>query len=177
MPISPLKKVVLLGPESCGKSYLTEYLARHFQTAFVEEYGRTYCERFGMDLTELDFAHIAGGQLYREDEMAKQAHRILFCDTDLIVTQVWSEIYFNGVCQPWIIWVSQQRHYDHFLLLAPDIPWVNDGLRKYEEQREWMFKRLQEVLESRNLPFTIIQGTFEERNRKAVEVVEGLLKG
>ncbi|MCC6280788.1 MAG: AAA family ATPase [Saprospiraceae bacterium] len=171
----PVKRVALLGPESCGKSYLAEYLAGHFQTAFVEEYGRTYCERFGMDLTELDFAHIAGGQLYREDEMAKQANRILFCDTDLIVTQVWSEIYFNGVCQPWISWASRQRHYDHFFLLKPDIPWVNDGLREYEAKREWMFDRLQEVLESRNLPFTIIGGTFEARNRKAVEVVDGLL--
>ena len=176
MKRNKIKRVALLGPESSGKSYLTEYLAGHFQTVFVEEYGRTYCERFGMDLTELDFAHIAGGQLYREDEMAKQAQRILFCDTDLIVTQVWSEIYFNGICQPWIIWASRKRHYDHFLLLAPDIPWVNDGLREYEAKRTWMFERLRQVLESRNLPFTIISGTFEERNQKAVEVVSGLLE-
>ena len=79
-----LKRVALVGPESCGKSYLAEYLAGHYNTVFVEEYGRTYCEKFGMNLTELDFAHIAGGQLYREDEMAKQANRILFCDTELI---------------------------------------------------------------------------------------------
>lgn len=171
-----IKKVVLLGPESCGKSYLAEYLAGYFQTAFVEEYGRTYCERFGMELTELDFAHIAGGQLYREDEMALKAKRILFCDTDLIVTQVWSEIYFNGACQPWILWANQQRHYDHFLLLAPDIPWVNDGLREYEKKREWMFDRLHTILEDRNLPFTVIRGDFDTRDRTAVEVVESLLQ-
>lgn len=171
----PIKRIALLGPESCGKSYLTEFLARHFETVFVEEYGRTYCEKFGMDLTELDFAHIAGGQLYREDEMARQANRILFCDTELIVTQVWSEIYFNGACQPWIIWASQNRHYDHFLLLAPDIPWVNDGLREYEQKREWMFNRLKEVLEERDLPYTIIRGSFEERDRRAIETVERVM--
>lgn len=171
----PLYRIALVGPESCGKSYLTEYLAGYFQTVFVEEYGRTYCERFGMDLTELDFAHIAGGQLYREDEMAKQANRMLFCDTELIVTQVWSEIYFQGICQPWIIWANQARHYDLFLLLKPDIPWVNDGLREYEQQRDFMFQRLQEILEERGYPYVIISGGFEERTQIAVETVEELL--
>ncbi len=170
-----LYRVALVGPESCGKSYLAEHLAAHFQTAFVEEYGRTYCEKFGMQLTELDFAHIAGGQLYREDHMAKQANRVLFCDTELIVTQVWSEIYFQGRCQPWIVWASHARHYDLFLLLQPDIPWQNDGLREYEHQREFMFRRLHEELESRHYRYTIISGGFEERTRRAVEAVEGLL--
>jgi len=170
-----IRRIALVGPESCGKSYLTQYLAAHFNTVFVEEYGRTYCEKYGMDLTELDFAHIAGGQLYREDEMAKQAANLLFCDTELIVTQVWSEIFFNGVCQPWIIWASQQRHYDLYLLLAPDIPWKNDGLRQFGEQREWMFGRLQHVLEQRGLRFEIIRGSYEERTRRAVVAVETLL--
>lgn len=170
-----IKRIALVGPESCGKSYMSEFLARHFQTVFVEEYGRTYCEKFGMDLTELDFSHIAGGQLYREDEMAKLANRVLICDTELIVTQVWSEIYFNGVCQPWIIWASQNRHYDHFLLLKPDIPWVNDGLREYEKQRDRMFERLLEILTERKLPFTIISGSFEERDNRAIGAVEMVL--
>lgn len=170
-----IKRVALVGPESCGKSYLANYLATHFNTVFVEEYGRTYCEKFGMDLTELDFAHIAGGQLYREDEMAKQANRVLFCDTELIVTQIWSEIYFNGVCQPWIVWASGQRHYDLYLLLAPDIPWENDGLREFEHQRNWMFERLREELERRNLKFEIIRGNYEVRTKCAVKEVEKLL--
>ncbi len=174
--VSPLLRIALVGPESCGKSYLAEYLARHFDTVFVEEYGRTYCEKFGMDLTELDFAHIAGGQLHREDEMARQARAILFCDTDLIVTQVWSEIYFAGVCQPWIEWASRQRHYDLYLLLKPDIPWENDGLRRYEEQRRWMFERLQHILTERRLNVEIIGGSYEERSRKAVVAIENLLQ-
>ena len=172
-----IKRIALVGPESCGKSFLAEYLAVHFNTVFVEEYGRTYCEKFGMDLTELDFAHIAGGQLYREDEMAKQANGLLFCDTELIVTQVWSEIYFDGVCQPWIIRASRDRDYDLFLLLAPDIPWQNDGLRQFEAQREWMFQRLHQVLKSRSLKFETISGGYEERTRRAVEVVQEILSG
>ncbi len=170
-----IRRVALVGPESCGKSFLSEQLAVHFQTVFVEEYGRTYCERFGMDLSELDFAQIAGGQLYREDEMARQANRILFCDTDLIVTQVWSEVYFKGRCQPWIIGADHGRQYDLYLLLAPDIPWINDGLREYEGRREWMFERLRVEMESRNLPYKIIRGDFESRTRLAIESVQTLL--
>lgn len=171
-----IRRVALIGPESCGKSYLARKLAGHFHTVFVEEYGRTYCEKFGMDLTELDFAHIAGGQLYREDEMARKADRLLFCDTDLIVTQVWSEIYFNGICQPWILWANHLRRYDLFLLLAPDIPWENDGLREYEHQREWMFERLRRELESRNLPHAVIRGNYAERTQRAVDAVQRLLQ-
>ncbi len=169
-----LKRVALVGPESCGKSYLAEKLALHFDTVFVEEYGRTYCEKFGMDSTELDFAHVAGGQLYREDEMALEANKILFCDTDLIVTQVWSEVYFKGKCQPWIFWADHARRYDLFLLCAPDIPWVNDGLREFEGQRQWMFERLQQELESRGLRYEIIQGDFARRTEVAIHAVENL---
>ncbi len=171
-----IQRVALLGPESSGKSYLAEHLAAHFQTTCVEEYGRTYCEKFGMDLTDLDYAHIAGGQLYREDEAAKTANRLLFCDTELIVTQVWSEIYFHGHCQPWILWANHLRRYDLFLLMKPDIPWENDGLRAYEHQRDGMFERLLQELRSRNLPHVVISGGFEERTKMAVEAVEGLLR-
>lgn len=169
-----IRRVALVGPESCGKSYLSEKLAAHFNTVFVEEYGRTYCEKFGMDSTDLDFAHVAGGQLYREDEMALEANRLLFCDTELIVTQVWSEVYFGGKCQPWIFWANHARRYDLFLLCAPDIPWVNDGLREFEGQRQWMFDRLRQELECRGLPFEIIQGDFEVRTSRAIAAVERL---
>jgi nicotinamide riboside kinase len=128
-----------------------------------------------MDSTELDFAHVAGGQLYREDEMALEANQLLFCDTDLIVTQIWSEVYFKGKCQPWIYWADHTRRYDLFLLCAPDIPWVNDGLREFEGQREWMFNRLKQELESRGLPYELIQGNFETRTATAIQAVERLM--
>ncbi|MBL7808798.1 MAG: AAA family ATPase [Saprospiraceae bacterium] len=167
-----IQRIALIGPESCGKSYLAEKLAVHFQTVFVEEYGRTYCEKFGMDSTDLDFAHVAGGQLYREDEMALQANRVLFCDTELIVTQVWSEVYFQGKCQPWIFWANHERRYTHFLLCAPDIPWVNDGLREFEQERQRMFERLRQEMESRQLPYTVIAGSYSDRWDQAVKAVE-----
>lgn len=169
------KRVVLTGPESTGKSVMAQKLAEHFGTVQVEEYGRTYCEKHGMDLTPLDFAHIAGGQLLLEDEAARQANRVLFCDTDLIVTQVWAEIFLHR-CPQWILQAGHQRQYDLFLLLSPDIPWVNDGTRAFEEVRQAQWERLREELESRNLPYVSISGDFDQRFAQAVKAVELILQ-
>lgn len=169
------KRVVLTGPESTGKSVLAAQLAKHFGTVQVEEYGRTYCEKHGTDLSPLDFAHIAGGQLLLEDEAARKAERVLFCDTDLIVTQIWAEIYFNH-CPPWILRAGHERHYDLFLLMSPDIPWVNDGTRAFKEVRQAQWERLREELESRNLPYVNIQGDFEQRLSQAIAAVELILQ-
>ncbi len=169
-----IKRVILTGPESTGKSVLSKKLAHHFKTTFVEEYGRTYCEEIKSDLDPIDFGHIAGGQMIMEDEAAKNANKVLFCDTDLIITQVWAEIYFNH-CPQWIVEASHERHYDLFILLDVDIPWVNDGTRAFEKQRLWMWNRLRDELESRNLPYITISGGFESRFDQAVEAVEQLL--
>lgn len=168
------KRVVLTGPESTGKSVLAQKLAAFFDTEQVEEYGRTYCEKHGTDLSPLDFAHIAGGQLLLEDEAAQKANRVLFCDTDLIVTQIWAEIYFE-YCPQWILTAGHERPYDLFLLLSPDIPWVDDGTRGFREIRQAQWKRLKEELESRNLPYVSISGDFEERFQQAVRAVKTIL--
>jgi len=170
-----IKRIVLTGPESVGKSVLAEKLATHYKTNFVEEYGRAYCEKVSnTDLTPLDFAHIAAGQLLREDEAARQSNRLLFCDTDLVVTQIWAEVFIKNAPQ-WIYEINHQRSYDLFILLKPDIPWVDDGTRNYEDIRQWQFERLQQELESRNLPYIVISGDFEQRLQKAIEKIDLLL--
>ena len=78
-----IKKVVLVGPESTGKSTLARRLAEHFNTVLVEEYGRIYCEKFGNDCDAMDHCHIAAGQLFLEEQALPNArHGLLICDTD-----------------------------------------------------------------------------------------------
>lgn len=169
------KKIVLVGPESTGKTTLAQQLAAHFDTVLVEEYGRTYCEKFGNDCDALDLCHIAAGQLYWEDEAARKArHHLLICDTDVIVTQTFAELYL-GVCPDVIVQLARSRHYELYLLLNTDLPWIDDGTRLFAKQRQWHFNRLKEILESQNRPYAVISGTFEERLIRAIDAVRAIL--
>ena len=170
-----MKKIVLTGPESVGKTVLAEKLAKHYNTVWVPEYAREYCEIHGnKNLTPLDFAHIAGGQLLREDEMAEHANDLLICDTDLITTEIWAH-YFLDKCPEWIQNINKTRHYDLFLLLAPDIPWVGDDMRDFNDARAEFFQLLHNLLKERGVPFEIISGDFNKRFRQATRHVDQLV--
>ena len=171
----PLKKIVLTGPESVGKTTLAAQLARHYHTAWVPEYAREYCALHGNEnLTPMDFSHIAAGQLLLEEQGEDSADRLLFCDTDLITTEIWA-YYFLEKCPRWIQQVNKTRHYDLFLLLAPDVPWVGDELRRFENTRADFFDRLKNLLEKTGRRYEVITGGFGERFKRAVEVVDRLL--
>jgi NadR type nicotinamide-nucleotide adenylyltransferase len=169
-----MKKIVLTGPESTGKSTLARQLAGHFAAPLVEEYGRTYCERFRNDCDPLDLIHIAAGQLYHEDLVAAQTTNLLICDTDLIVTETYAELYL-GTCPLLVTEWAKSRHYDLWLLLDTDLPYVPDGIRLFAERRQAQFNRLREILKERNLPYVVISGNFEERFIRAVEAVSRIL--
>lgn len=170
----PVKRIVLTGTESVGKSYMTKILADHFQTNFVEEYGRTYVEKHGTDFDLIDISHIAAGHLFFEDKAALDANQILFCDTDLIVTKVWSELVL-GDCPTWIDQMISIRHYDLWLLLDVDWPWHGDGTRKFPNLRQRMFDRIHEILVEQNLPFKVISGNGDERIQSAIEAVSSVI--
>lgn len=172
-PVRPyyVHKVVLTGPESVGKTTLTRQLAQHFNAAFVEEYGRSYTDKHGTQLSPLDFSHIAAGQLMWEDQAAQNADNgLLFCDTDLMVTQIWAEVY-QQPCPAWIIDINHQRRYDLYLLLDTDIDWHDDGTREFPQLRQWHFERLRTELESRNCPYILISGKGNTRWENAVTAV------
>src|SRR5262245_53609140 len=120
-----VRKVVVIGPECTGKSELSKYLADFFGTTFVEEYARTYIDGLNRLYEKPDLTKIALGQVQLEDHRAKHAKEILICDTNLIVVKVWSEFKY-GDCDPEILQIVRQRHYDLYLLTYIDIPWEDD---------------------------------------------------
>ena len=169
-----IKKVVLTGPESVGKTTLAAKLASHYNTVWVPEYAREYCDIHGNEnLTPRDFSHIAGGQLLLEDEISGQANGILICDTDLITTEIWAH-YFLEKCPQWIRDISKKRHYDLFLLMAPDVPWIGDELRHFEDTRGEFFGLLKNLLVERSLSFEVVNGSYEERFQQAISHIDRL---
>lgn len=172
-----MKKVVLVGPESTGKTFTSEYLANKFDTKWVEEYGRDYLDVKNASIEEQDISTIAAGQLFREQIVSIEAgmhSSLVICDTDLIITQIWSEIYF-GSCPEWIVRANQQQKYDLYLLMKPDIPWVDDGTREFPHLRDWHFNRIEKELKQRKLNYYIISGNYEERLNSAESLVHKLI--
>src|SRR5882757_9813383 len=103
----PLKKIVIIGPESTGKSTLCEGLAAHFKSDWVPEYAREYLLKHGKNYQFADLITIARGQLELEDAHAASLQErgedaFLFIDTDMHVMKVWGEFVF-GRCDTWVL--------------------------------------------------------------------------
>lgn len=169
-----LKRVSVTGPESTGKSKLAQWLAKEYHTLQVPEYAREYLEKHGPGYVLEDVVEIARGQLERENAAAKNARKILFCDTDLLVTKIWCEVVF-GSCPAWIERQFRAHHYDLYLLCYPDIPWEPDPLRENPDDRDKLFTLYQKTLEANHLPYRVIKGLGAERFENARTFVEEML--
>jgi len=169
-------KVVVIGPESTGKSTLSGQLAAHYQTMWVREYARQYLEALPRPYEQSDLLRIAKGQLAQEDQLAARANRLLICDTDLHVIKVWSEHKF-GNCDPEILQDIRDRKYDLYLLTYIDIPWEEDPQREHPDpaMREYFYNVYRELVMASGVPWVEIRGSAEERIASAIAAVDKLL--
>ncbi len=176
---SKIIRIALFGPESTGKSTLAKQLAEHFQTAFVPEFARDYLQEKWDTTAQIcdvnDMLPIAYGQIKLENESLSMANGFLFCDTNLLVTKVFSEVYYN-FCDPLLDEAAQNHEYDLFFLTDIDVPWEKDDLRDKPEGRETNFTAFKQSLIDTNKPFITISGDKELRLKKAIQVVEDLAK-
>ena len=172
-----MKKIVIIGPESTGKSTLTEQLASHYNTTWCPEFAREYLKENGTDYSFDDLLNIARGQLILEDNLLGQAkNNLYFIDTDMYVMKVWCEFVF-GRCHQWILDRIAERKYTLYLLCNIDLPWVRDDLREYPdiEPRLKLFNIYKDNMINQHIPWKIISGNQEERLRTAVDAVNRLM--
>ncbi len=167
-----IKKVCLFGPESVGKTTLTQQLAAHYQTIFVPEVARDLL--ITNNFTRADIIHIGHAQTAAVQIAEQQANRILFCDTDLITTQIYADVYLHEV--PAVLYeLERQIHYDAYVLLNIDVPWVADGLRDLGHRRAEMLARFRQELEYRQQPYTLVSGSFSDRMAAICQLADQLL--
>ncbi|MEW6265444.1 MAG: AAA family ATPase [Thermodesulfobacteriota bacterium] len=171
-----VRRVCIVGPESTGKSILARRLAGHYRTAFVAEYARGLLALKDNRVDPEDIPRIARGQAASEDALARQANRVLICDTDLITTTIWSDVLF-GDCPEWIKQEADRRRYDLYLLADIDCPWMDDPQRFLPHQREAFLARCIFELESRGRSYEKIGGSWEDRFHQAVRAIDRLLAG
>jgi len=181
-----VKKIVIVGPESTGKTTLCEQLATHYNTVWVKEYAREYLLKNGTNYSYDNLLDIAKGQIERE-QLAVDSRLLatkskidnlkstIFIDTDMYVMKVWCEFVFEK-CHHWILNRIVERKYDLYLLCNTDLPWVKDELREYPDlvSRQKLYHYYKDILINQHVPWVDISGDYEERLKKAVDAVEKL---
>ena len=171
-----INKIVIIGPESTGKSAMCEMLAAHYKTIWVKEYAREYLLKNGTDYSYENLYEIAQGQLALEKEAMKnltEEQNMLIVDTDMYVMKVWSEFVFNK-CDNRILNQIVKNDADLYLLLNTDLPWVKDELREYPDNktREKLFQFYKEDMAEQKKPWHIISGQGNERFMNAINAIE-----
>lgn len=167
-----VKRICLYGAESTGKSTLTIRLAERYNTTFVPEVARELIT--SNDFTVDDIIDIGEAHDRRVEEKTREANRLLFCDTDVITTQIYSRHYL-GVVPQILFDLEQKTNYALYFLLDIDVPWVADGLRDLGHRRREMMNLFRSALIERNAPFATIHGNYAAREASMVTVVDELL--
>jgi NadR type nicotinamide-nucleotide adenylyltransferase len=186
--MKPIQKIVVLGPESTGKSTLCAALAAHYQTIWTPEYARAFLSKNGTKYTYDDLLTIAKGQIQKEEEALASLNKNtvdqptpkisnkLILDTDMYVMKVWCEYVFNN-CHHYILEQINQRSYDLYLLCDIDLPWTADEMREYPDAgpRIELFTIYRELLINQNTPWGIVSGTGKERTENAIQLIDQYL--
>ena len=173
-------KVVLFGPESTGKTTLSKHLAGHYNTVWAPEFARDYLQNkwnnYRKTCEDSDLIPIAIGQMKLENDLAKKADKVLFCDTDLLETKVYSQEYYGGFVDPKLDEAAKVNKYDLYLLTYIDTPWEADDLRDRPELRQEMFNAFEKALQDHNKNYIILKGDKETRLKKAIKAIDKILK-
>jgi len=173
-----VRRVLIYGPESTGKSTLSRQLAAHYDTGFVPEMARPLLEAKNNICEETDIPAIVVAQLAAEENAAREANKVLFCDTDVTTTTIYARHFF-GHCPSWVQRIADERRYDLTLFTDIDLPWQDDPQRD-PRHAEVIFRhefreRFRRELESRRIPYVTILGVGEARLQNAIRAVDAFL--
>lgn len=169
-------KIAILGPESTGKSTLTESLAVHFRSAMVSEYAREYIENLTVPYTYDDVCNIARKQIEQELFYAEnQNTEFVFFDTELIITKVWFDYKF-GKIPDFVTERLNAGYFDLYLLCEPDLPWEADPVREHGTDRDFFFEWYKREIEQTRKPYVIVNGTGPERLKNATLAINSFCK-
>ena len=166
-------RICLHGAESTGKSVLAEQLAREFVCPWVPEYGRTYCEERGTDLTMADLLAIAEGQAMATQAASAGHPKLLILDTDQLMTAAWAEMLFGSVPEE----LMQYPKADLYLHFAADVPWIDDGTRFFGKGplRSRFAALAEDILLRAEVQSVNISGDWAARKALARKAIAGLM--
>lgn len=171
-----VKKIAVVGPESTGKSTMSKFLAEYYHVAWVPEYARYYCETLAGPYTLQDEVNMYYGQVALEDAvLATNQADFIICDTTFITVKIWSDAMLGETPQI-VLDALPEKLYDLYLLMDIDLPWEDDPLRDFPNQREHFMEVWHKELKSLKANYVVIGGINEEREQNAITVVDNFFK-
>lgn len=178
-----VKKVLLVGGESTGKSTLTINLAHRFNTNYIDETGRDISMRSGRDdiMLQEDYTEILLKHKMNEIEAMKHSNKLLFIDTDALITRFYLEFLDKETCEKNAALadaIDVVNSYDLILFLEPDVKFVQDGSRSEEIHRNRVkySEQIKDILRAHNRNFVCISGDYQRRYMQSIKEVEKLFK-
>lgn len=177
------KKICIIGMESCGKTTLTKMLAKLYNTSWVEEYGRTFCEQnlhMREDLlTSKDYETIVFRQKELEEQALRNANRFIICDTNAFITQYYHVLY-EGFSNLVVDSVARMERYDLVIVLEPTVKWVDDGLRINSDRSKTapIFEKLSREYPNQfpvGITYRISSDDYKDRMDQAILIIDDFL--
>ncbi len=167
------RTICLHGPESTGKTTMAPRLAKHFDGVCIAEFGRTYCETFGTDLTMADLVTIAKAHDAKTQAAVAAGKLPVVLDTDPLMSAVWADMLF-GRRDPWFD--RWDNCADLYLLFDIDLPWEDDGTRFFgtPARRQRFFDLSRKELDRRGVSWALVGGEGSRRFLNALEAIERL---
>ena len=165
-------KIAFTGPESSGKSSLSQAVATYFDGQWHPEYARSYLlDRKGV----YDYEDIE--QIAIEQEAARKlmSGTSLQCyDTEALVLYIWSTFKYQK-CSKFVIALLENQYFNHYILCDPtDVPWEYDPLREHPYQRQELFELYLQKMQSMSLPFTVVRGNPGQRLQTVIDIIQNL---
>jgi len=168
-----VKRVVLTGSESTGKTELARRLAAHYGAPFVAEFVRQFAEEKHAPLEFTDHGPIARGQMALEDAAIARGEPLIVQDTDLLSTVVYCDHYYHRVPES-ILEEARRRRPDLYLLMDIDVPWIPDPARDRGDRREEMHALFERAVRKSGVRYELVRGSWEARYEQAVRAIDSL---
>lgn len=154
------KRIAIVGAESTGKTTMSRYLATAFDTISTHEWGRYCSEAKNHKLDITDFDSIIQVQQVVNDIAFEQANYKAFQDTDAFTTYNFIDLYTYATADTKAAMYSKAVAADSkiagYIVLAPTIPFVQDGTRTSESIRDKMHQNILNNVIKSGKPYTVI---------------------
>lgn len=176
-------KVCIIGTESSGKTTLVKYLAKQFNTSWVEEYGRKYCEENLFNDTSLlnydDYINIAYQHKVLESEAYKNSNKVTFVDSNAFITEFYHRLQ-HGCKNEVVSAMAHREKYDLIIYMSDEVEWKDDSIRIYKNNRndtKKFFENMLEEFPNQKESLVFISGkSYEDRFEAAKNEVYNLLE-